>query len=229
MPTESPPPARNPFARIRRLLEAVRGDHATIFARIHRERAWGDDGSLSGPGSTPARGADFRDDLLALLRALDTRVLLDAPCGDCAWIGPVADRVAEYIGVDVVPALIAANQARHATRGRSFLQADLTRDPLPRADVVLCRDCLVHFSTRDVRAALANLRRSGAQWLITTTFVGVEHNREIRTGDWRPLNLERPPFSLPPPEALVDERCLRDGGQWRDKRLGLWALQSLAV
>jgi SAM-dependent methyltransferase len=212
---------------LRRALERVRRDHAAIFTRIYRENEWGSAESPSGPGSTLARAADFRDDLVALLRGLDTRVLLDVPCGDGNWIGPVADALPGYVGVDVVPALVEAARARNAAPGRSFVCADLTRDPLPAADVVLCRDCLVHFSFRDARAALANLRRGGAAWLVTTTFVDLPGNRDILTGGWRPLNLERPPFNLPPPRALVDERCTHSGGRYRDKRLGVWAMQDL--
>jgi len=39
---------------------------------------------------------------------------------------------------------------------------DITSDPLPRADVILCRDCLVHFSLADAQAAIGNFARSGS-------------------------------------------------------------------
>lgn len=206
-----------------------RTDHAAIFGEIHRDNAWGDAESVSGPGSTRARGAAFGDDLIALLRELDTRTLLDAPCGDFNWIAPIADAVPHYVGVDVVPALIDANRARYGSERRQFHRADISRDLLPTADVILCRDCLVHFSHRDVWATIANLRRSGARYLLTTTFVARASNAGIRTGAWQPLDLEAAPFAFPPPLALVDERCLHTGGIYRDKRLALWALASLPV
>ena len=203
------------------------GDHRAIFTRIYCRNEWGDAESVSGPGSTRARGEEFRDDLAALLERLEARVLLDAPCGDFNWIGPVADRMERYVGVEVVPELVERNRARHGGPGRTFLQADVTRDPLPRADVILCRDCLVHFSFADAWAALANFRRSGATWLCTTTFLDTRVNVDIRTGGWRELNLREAPFHFPPPEALVDERCTHSGGRYRSKRLGLWRLDSL--
>jgi hypothetical protein len=46
---------------------------------------------------------------------------------------------------------------------------DLTRDPLPKVDLVLCRDCLVHLSFDDIYESLDNLRRSGSMLLLTTT------------------------------------------------------------
>ena len=204
-----------------------RADHAAIFGEIYRRNEWGDGESVSGPGSTRARGAVISADVIALLRGLDAQVLLDAPCGDFNWVADVADSVPEYVGVDVVAALIDANVARHATARRRFLRADVSRDSLPAADVILCRDCLVHFSHRDVWTTLENFRRSGARWLLTTTFVSRASNAGIRTGAWQPLNLEAAPFRFPPPLALVDERCVHTGGIFRDKRLALWELASL--
>jgi hypothetical protein len=226
-PATPPPPSEGAFTRLRRAVGALRGNHAAIFTRIHRHNVWNEPETPSGPGSTEARAADFRAELIALLARLGTSVLLDAPCGDGNWIGPVAAAVPRYLGVDVVPELVAACRARNAAPGREFLLADLTRDRLPPADVVLCRDCLVHFSDHDVRTALANLRRSGARWLLTTSFVEHADNPPIRTGGWRPLNLERPPFSLPRPVEVVDERCTHSGGRYRDKRLALWPMEAL--
>ena len=208
-------------------LAGVRGGHRAIFTRIYRRNAWGSAESVSGTGSTRARGADFSAALVEVLARLETRVLLDAPCGDCNWIGLVADAVPAYVGVDVVPELVARCREHMAGDGRTFVCADLTRDPLPPADVVLCRDCLVHFSFADARAALLNFRRSGAKWLLTTTFVDVRKNLDIRTGGWRMLNLQAPPFSFPEPEALIDERHPDPAGRY--KRLGLWRMDALPL
>lgn len=197
-----------------------------VFTAIHSARAWGDCESASGPGSTRDRAASFLPDLVALVRSLGVRTLLDAPCGDFHWAAPLADSVERYIGVDVVPELIAANR-RHATARRRFLCRDLVRQRLPAADLILCRDALVHLSEADVFAALANLGRTGAEYLIATTFVGDRTNPDIATGDWRPLNMERPPFSFPAPRAVVDERCHHTGGIYSDKRLALWRFRDL--
>lgn len=72
----------------------------------------------------------------------------------------LADSVAKYIGIDVLPAVITANRRRWSSRSRRFLCRDLVRQRLPSADVVLCRDALVHLSHADALAALANLRRT---------------------------------------------------------------------
>jgi glycosyltransferase involved in cell wall biosynthesis/SAM-dependent methyltransferase len=203
--------------------------HREVFGDIYRRNLWGNTESVSGPGSTRARGADFTPDLVALLRRLESRTLLDAPCGDFNWIAEAAGSVERYVGIDVVPELIEHNLRHHLTDRRSFARADITRDDLPAADVILCRDCLVHFSIQDVWNTLANFRRSGSRYLLTTTFIERDANGSIRTGSWQPLNLQAAPFHFPAPLELIDERCTHSGGSYRDKRLALWELASLPL
>jgi hypothetical protein len=198
-----------------------------IFNSIHVTQGWGPGESVSGPGSARERAASFLPDLIALIRSLGVRTLLDVPCGDFNWAAPVADSVVAYIGVDVVPALVASNRQRCAAPGRRFLCRDMCRQKLPAADLVLCRDALVHLRERDIFAALKNLRRTHAAYLLTTTFVGERENSDVETGAWRPLNLQRGPFGFPDPLALVDERCHHTGGVYADKRLALWRFQDL--
>jgi len=198
-----------------------------VFGRIHAERAWGDCESSSGPGSTRERASHFLNALVELVGSLHVSVLLDAPCGDFNWAGPLAAAVPRYVGVDIVPALIRENVRRSAAPNREFLCRDVVNQRLPAANLILCRDALVHFSTADAVAALANFKRTGAEYLIATTFVGERSNSDITSGGWRPLNMERAPFHFPPPLALIDERCEHTGGIYRDKRLGLWQLSEL--
>jgi hypothetical protein len=139
----------------------------------------------------------------------------------------LAQRTVSYTGVDIVTDLVARNARVHAAAGRRFLCADMTRDELPAADVVICRDGLVHLSFADAGAAIRNFRRSGSRYLLATTFIERARNSDVPSGGWRVLNLQAPPFGFPPPLALIDERCTHSGGIYRDKRLGLWELASL--
>ena len=58
----------------------------------------------------------------------------------------------EYTGGDIVPSIVEENRRLHARESRRFVKLDLTRDVLPDADVLLCRDCLVHLSYANIRA-----------------------------------------------------------------------------
>jgi len=96
---------------------------------------------------------------------------------------------------------------------------------LPQIDAVLCRDCLVHLSFTDAHAALANVARSGAKWLLTTSFSSIKRNDDIVTGQWRPLNLMLPPFNLPKPAKRIAENCTET--EFTDKLLGVWPIADL--
>jgi hypothetical protein len=197
------------------------------FEYIYRSRHWGGKESASGEGASQDQTVALRAALPKLLREFNTHTLLDLPCGDFSWMGEVNLPVAEYVGADLVRTLITQLQGRFANERRRFLALDLTVDPLPRADLLLCRDCLVHLSFSDIARAIANMKRSAVVYLLTTTFPTCDHNEDVVTGDWRPLNLERPPFNFPPPRRLISEGCTEGRGIFRDKSLGLWLMRQL--
>jgi hypothetical protein len=208
---------------------ARRGDRylPDLFAEIHRGNLWGEPESVSGPGSSLRETETLRRELPGLLAGLGVRTLLDAPCGDCHWISGTPLDLDLYIGIDVVPELIAANRSRLGGARRDFRVADLTRDPLPRTDAILCRDCLIHFSYRFIRRSLDNFRRSGARYLLTTTYSGIPENHDILTGQWRPLDLRLPPFGLPEPLHLLTEKEYTESGLRLCRSLGVWKLSEI--
>jgi hypothetical protein len=198
-----------------------------IFSGIHANNLWGERESVSGPGSSLAETAAIRAGLPVLLREIGARTLIDAPCGDCFWITQADLDLDHYLGVDIVPELIARNQERYGAADRAFAVRDLTCDPLPRADAILCRDCWIHFSYHYIWRALDNFRRSGARHLLVTTYRGLPANRDILTGQWRPLDLELPPFRFPSPlQRLHEKDCIVDGHRL-ERGLGLWRLRDL--
>lgn len=198
-----------------------------IFSTIVSNHEWGEDESVCGPGSGLNRTSVFRDEIVQLLEQLGTRSLLDAACGDFNWMKELAlDNVA-YVGIDILPELVHTNQQKYRNDRRSFFNLDITSDELPRADVILCRDCLVHFSYKHIFAAIRNFKRSGAAYLLTTSFVRLAANTDVRTGGWRTINLQREPFNFPAPLAAIDERCTHSGGVYSDKHLAMWRISDI--
>jgi hypothetical protein len=195
------------------------------FQRIHDGNLWGAEKSTSGLGSELDATAVLRAELPRLLARLGIASLLDAPCGDAGWINQSSLGV-RYVGIDIVPDLVERLRARAASGdiGGDYRLADITRDPLPRCDAILCRDCLVHLSFANIERAVTNFARSGATWLIATTFPEWQSNGDCEDGDWRALNFERAPFDWGAPAELLNENCTEAGGGWRDKSLGVWRL-----
>jgi SAM-dependent methyltransferase len=206
---------------------APRRHMQSTFAPFYTENLWGDAESASGPGSNLARTAKLRNELPILLQEIDARSMLDAPCGDFNWMNETVVTLEQYIGVDIIPQLIARNQSLYGNERTRFVLLDLTRDELPRVDVILCRDCFIHFSDRHITAALRNFKRSGSTYLLTNTYREWRRNENIRTGEFRHLNLRLPPFNFPPPVRQLDEKSPEEQAQFFGKMLGLWKLADL--
>lgn len=170
-----------------------------IFDRCYAEGLWGSEESGSGCGSELAATGHLRAYLPELFARYRIRTVLDAPCGDWNWMRFTDLSAVEYVGADIVPGVIARNQ-QYARPGVRFMLADLTRQPLPQSDLILCRDCWVHLAYRDIFAMLENFRRSGATWLLTSDTPSAAKNRNKFTGsNWRHLNLSLAPFRFPQP------------------------------
>lgn len=199
------------------------------FENAYSENIFGSPESRSGPGSSLAQTAHLRAVLPSLLRDFQVTSILDAPCGDFNWMSHVDLSVVSYTGVDIVDSVIRANNNRENTN-TTFLKLDITTDALPRAEMILCRDCLVHMTLDDGVKAIENFKRSGARYLLATTFTDCEVNTpELILGRWRPLNMTREPFRFAPPKVLVNEQCteVNLGMAFPDKCLGLWELVRL--
>lgn len=89
----------------------------------------------------------------------------------------------EYLGADIsAHAIEAAKRRRPMANLQTF---DICLDPFPKAGVMAT---LRNFARSEILFAL--ITSNSARWL---------KNIDIRTGNWRLLDLERAPFQLPPP------------------------------
>lgn len=210
-----------------------------IFSEAYKHKLWDRFGpSASGRGSTWSETRAVREELPPLLWQLGVQTLLDAPCGDFHWMREAELPVKRYVGIDIVPAMIEKNQQLYGRNDaypyREFRVADLCVDPLPTADLILCRDLLIHLSFTDGLAVLRNFRATNSRWLLISTYDRVPVMPDCATGvSGRWVNMRLPPFNFPPPVKLIDERTeiVCDGVPVAQfgKSLGLWELGGLAL
>lgn len=200
-----------------------------VFSGYYKKNVWGDNDSYSGTGSNLSQTTVIRQEIPVLIRQFGCHSLLDIPCGDFYWMNHTNLTIAEYTGGDIVEELVKQNKARYSSPTRKFVKLNLIVDPLPKVDLILCRDCLVHFSYEDIGRALKNMQSSGSHYLLTTTFVDRNQNIDIPTGSWRPLNLQVDPFNFPVPLYTINEQCTENGGMYHDKHLNLWRLADLIL
>ena len=190
-----------------------------VFSGIWKDNFWGNAESRSGSGSSLAATVALRAWLPKMLDSLGVRILGDAGCGDLNWMKELADSLRLYFGFDIVPELI--NDLRSSFKGKSnyfFSNEDVVTATFPVCDAILCRDCLTHLTPDAALKALKGFRRSGSRHIIATTH-SVERNIWVKDGGWYPMNLNAPPFNLPPPQF-----SLLEGGT---KSLAVWSTEDL--
>lgn len=200
------------------------------FTHIYNNNLWMSSESVSGTGSTLAETVKLRERLPQLLNELKVKVFLDAPCGDFNWMKHVSfpENIEQYIGIDIVEDLILKNNNKYKSDKISFFNKDILIDEVPKADLIMSRDCLVHLPFAQIFTALKNFKSSGAKYLLATTFPGLSENVNTNNiGDWRALNLQLPPFNFPNPITLIHEELQTSYPIFQTKSLGLWKLNDL--
>jgi 2-polyprenyl-3-methyl-5-hydroxy-6-metoxy-1,4-benzoquinol methylase len=184
-----------------------------VFESIFSRNAWGGTESASGDGSSMASTEAIRAAIPEIIKEFKIRSVLDIPCGDFNWMRTL--EIENYIGADIVLPMIESLRAKYPEKHFEYL--DVTSDLLPRADLVLCRDCLVHLPYADIFKAVNNIIDSGALYLLATTFPKHDKNEDPHDpGRWRQLNLQAEPFNFPTPAKMISENTTSN------KYLGLW-------
>lgn len=197
----------------------------TVFNDIYNKNIWDNRETVSGDSSTKAQTRSIRRALPLLIKKYKIKSVLDIPCGDFNWMQNT-DLGVSYTGADIVDSLIKINSKLYPEAGE-FLQLDICNDFLPNVDLIFCRDCLVHLSFAKIFDAIANIKKSGAKYLLITTFPGRAKNRNIITGAWRALNFEKTPFNFPLPLEIINEKFKLRGKRFTDKSMGLWVIKDI--
>ena len=203
-----------------------------VFTDIYKENGWSGEQSLSGPGSDTLSTRSMIAKLPAFLHEHRIKTLLDVPCGAFHWMQHVDLGDCRYLGGDIVPELIAANTQRYASAQRSFQVLDIINTPVPKVDLIFCRDCFIHLSNAHILQSLHNFVASGSRYLLTTSYPGKSYNWDCATGAFRPLNLELAPYRLPKPIGVIhDDPPVPEqrGNPNFERDMALWSLDSIAM
>jgi len=196
------------------------------FAAIYKNGLWQhahDDVPGSGEGSSLAATVGLRSELPRILDSLQARTIIDLGCGDYTWMRTL-ELSQNYIGVDVVQAVIGNNQRDFSDAKHAFICMDVAEDELPDGDAILCREILFHLSFSDIQAVLRNCAKKPRRYLFVTTDSSTLINADIRSGDFRRLNLRRSPFSFPEPDHVIEDDAVENG-----RKIGIWSWDRLPM
>jgi 2-polyprenyl-3-methyl-5-hydroxy-6-metoxy-1,4-benzoquinol methylase len=196
-----------------------------IFENIYKSNFWGSQESRSGGGSQINTTEKICGALPEVWKTYGIKTFLDVPCGDYNWMKEVCKVGIEYIGGDIVEELVEENNKKYRDKNILFKKLDITKDILPKVDMIFCKDCLQHLSHENVSKSLKNFANSGSKYLFTTSYPLTLKNWNIIDGDYRPLNLLKPPFNLPEPLYKIHENP--HGGNELDKNMYLWCINDI--
>lgn len=199
----------------------------TVFNDIYQKNCWySHNRHKSGSGADDIQTFKIREKIPELVKEFNIKSFLDCPCGDINYMKKIFDHIPNYTGADIVQNLIDEHKKNFPTK--SFIKLNICEDTIPKHDLILCRDVLVHFKFNDTMKTINNIKKSGCKYLLTTTFP-TRINFEISNigHDWYPINLEDKPFNFPHPIRFINELCTEGNGIWSDKSLGLWEVDKL--
>lgn len=169
------------------------------FNKIYSTNYWSDGESRSGTGSSLSSTENIRIHLPKIIEKFKIKRLFDAPCGDFNWMSQVLKNVdVDYIGSDIVENLIVSNRKNEKSNIK-FVKLDIRIDKLPVSDLMICRDCLFHFSYEDIFKFLDNFLISDIKYILLTNHLNTKNrfeNRNIVTGDFRKIDLFSKPFNF---------------------------------
>ena len=224
------------------------------FSRIYARGGWGQSlpdvrhyyaashKSASGSGSELGAATAPSARLLKLaISAHGCTSVMDVPCGDANWqfSSWEMDSLPVYVGLDVVPELIALVKRRFAHHAnKAFATWDVTRCALPQihmggrstpADLVQVRDLLQHLSLANAKAAVRSVFAHGPRFVLATTYPrnatnhrwpshGPDRNPNLTwrpsahdgDGAWTPYDVDIPPFDFPPPIECLSAHGLKN-------------------
>ena len=121
------------------------------FELIYKSNFWSSKESVSGLGSEYKNTINLRNEMVKLIKNYKIESILDAPCGDFNWINSLINKNLKYIGGDIVWDLIDQNNKIYKNDNIIFIPLDITSDKLPNSNLMICRDCLIHLSFKNIK------------------------------------------------------------------------------
>lgn len=183
------------------------------FAEIYETNEWG---YGSGVGSLPLNNIDYIKLINTFVKANPIRSVVDFGCGDWQFSRFIDWNEAHYTGFDVVQKVIVRNQNLF---GRDRIHFQLFADDvdLPDADLFICKDVFQHLSNRQIQRYMQLFKSRARFILVTNDEWPAENltNHDIEDGGWRPVRLDRAPFSEVAPVILS---WVIEWGGWKPTR-----------
>tara|TARA_B110000305_G_C19254612_1_gene546453 strand:- start:204 stop:914 length:711 start_codon:yes stop_codon:yes gene_type:complete len=199
------------------------------FNFIYKNKYWQniDNGSLSGAGSNLDDSThNLSLELPKFINKYKIGSLVDIPCGDWAWMSKLELSNINYTGCDIVEDMIEVNNKKYKNSKITFIKKNLSCDDLPKADMILVRDLLVHLKYPDIISCLNNIKKHKYAYIAITNFPSLGENIDNRFGDrWKPINFNLKPYLLPKPDLVLPDDS-QIGEYDSQKTIAIWKYEN---
>jgi hypothetical protein len=176
-----------------------------VFSEIYRLGKWGRGERRFHSGSGTANRTVVDPYVAYIYKQIRGVAVVDLGCGDFSIGEMLLGSCGSYVGVDVVPELIAHLQSTVTDRRAKFVCMDIIEDELPPGEICLVRQVFQHLSNAQIARVLSKL--PAYKTIFITEHQAADdqspihnldkvHGADVRFFDRSGVYLDKPPFSL---------------------------------
>lgn len=159
--------------------------------------------SIAGYGTTKDGCSKLISELPRIFKQYNITSVLDAACGDFYYMQYVDLTNINYIGIDFVQEQIDMNKRNYPNY--DFRVLNMAADVMPKADLVISRDTLIHISNTNIKRFLKSCYDSGCKYLLTTNFPEVTNQELGGILGWRNVNFDQDPWNFSAVESVSEK------------------------
>ena len=177
------------------------------FTATYQENIWGGSKGehYSGTGSDNLIAEKYSQEITEFIKKHNIKRVLDLGCGDFRVASKIVTSGVDYTGVDIVDDVIQSNNKQYGNEQVRFKCLDITKDPLPSAELCLVRQVLQHLSNAEILLVLENLAQQNYSFILITEHIpagevtvpnqDISHGPYTRVFNGSGVFLDQPPFS----------------------------------
>ena len=149
----------------------------------------------SGSGSLKINNYYYLDFLKKFLKNNNIKSVCDIGCGDWQTLKHINWDGIRYLGIDCVENVIDKNIKYYQKSNIKFINKNVLEINIPQADLYILKDVLQHLSIKNINILLNKLKKKNKYLIIIGDVCNINCNIDIKDGLYRPVDLNRPPFS----------------------------------
>lgn len=181
-------------------------DNRGTFTEIYKKKLWNKKSNLdfdSGTGSHEEYIVKQYVEVINNFLSKKKLSVVDIGCGDFNIASKFYFNSKKYYGIDVVEDLINYLNKEYSDVNLNFINADATKEKLPKADCLLIKEVLQHLSNHDIKLLLNNIRNF--KYVIVTESYPYELdgiNKDkikgplSRSYNFSAVEIDKPPFNF---------------------------------